>query len=258
MIPVAGSAYTYSYATMGELVAWIIGWDLILEYRVGAATVSVGWSGYVVRSSATSSASPCRRPGPTAPLCTTSAAGKASSTTGAILNLPAVFIIVVVTMHPGRRHQGVGALQRRHRRRQGDGRPARSSSSAPSSSPRELAPLHPRQHRRLRALRLFAASCAAPRSSSSPTSASTPSRPPAQEAKNPQRDCPSASSARSPSARCSTSLVPLVLTGVVPYNELAVPHPIAVGIDGHRDQLARARHRDRRHRRPVVGDAGAC
>src|SRR5450432_901465 len=48
MIPIAGSAYTYSYATMGELVAWIIGWDLILEYLVGAATISVGWSGYVV------------------------------------------------------------------------------------------------------------------------------------------------------------------------------------------------------------------
>ena len=48
MIPVSGSAYTYAYATMGELVAWIIGWDLILEYLVGAATVSVGWSGYVV------------------------------------------------------------------------------------------------------------------------------------------------------------------------------------------------------------------
>src|SRR6185312_13672718 len=48
MIPVSGSAYTYAYATMGELVAWIIGWDLVLEYMVGAATVSVGWSGYVV------------------------------------------------------------------------------------------------------------------------------------------------------------------------------------------------------------------
>jgi APA family basic amino acid/polyamine antiporter len=47
MIPVSGSAYTYSYATMGELMAWIIGWDLILEYSLGAATVSVGWSGYV-------------------------------------------------------------------------------------------------------------------------------------------------------------------------------------------------------------------
>src|ERR1700730_18995439 len=47
MIPVAGSAYSYSYATMGELVAWIIGWDLVLEYAVGAAAVSVGWSGYL-------------------------------------------------------------------------------------------------------------------------------------------------------------------------------------------------------------------
>ena len=47
MIPVAGSAYTYAYATMGELLAWIIGWDLILEYALGAATVAVGWSGYV-------------------------------------------------------------------------------------------------------------------------------------------------------------------------------------------------------------------
>src|ERR1700747_2725183 len=47
MIPVAGSAYTYSYATMGELVAWIIGWDLVLEYAVGAATVGIAWSEYL-------------------------------------------------------------------------------------------------------------------------------------------------------------------------------------------------------------------
>ena len=46
MIPIAGSAYTYSYATMGELVAWIIGWDLVLEYAVGAATVAIAWSEY--------------------------------------------------------------------------------------------------------------------------------------------------------------------------------------------------------------------
>jgi len=48
MIPIAGSAYTYAYATMGELMAWIIGWDLVLEYAVGAATVAVGWSGTLV------------------------------------------------------------------------------------------------------------------------------------------------------------------------------------------------------------------
>lgn len=48
MIPISGSAYTYSYATMGEFMAWIIGWDLILEYLFAASTVSVGWSGYMV------------------------------------------------------------------------------------------------------------------------------------------------------------------------------------------------------------------
>src|ERR1700739_3124985 len=49
MIPIAGSAYTYAYATMGELLAWIIGWDLVLEHAVGSATVSVSWSSYVVK-----------------------------------------------------------------------------------------------------------------------------------------------------------------------------------------------------------------
>lgn len=49
MIPVAGSAYTYSYATMGEFIAWIIGWDLVLEYAVGAATVGISWSRYLIK-----------------------------------------------------------------------------------------------------------------------------------------------------------------------------------------------------------------
>src|SRR6476646_8082406 len=48
MVPVAGSAYTYAYATMGEFIAWIIGWDLILEYALSVSTVAVGWSGYFV------------------------------------------------------------------------------------------------------------------------------------------------------------------------------------------------------------------
>src|SRR6202051_4138239 len=46
-VPIAGSAYTYAYATMGEFIAWIIGWDLILEYALGATTVAIGWAGYV-------------------------------------------------------------------------------------------------------------------------------------------------------------------------------------------------------------------
>jgi APA family basic amino acid/polyamine antiporter len=49
MIPIAGSAYTYSYATLGEFVAWVIGWDLVLEYALGAATVAISWSGYLLK-----------------------------------------------------------------------------------------------------------------------------------------------------------------------------------------------------------------
>jgi len=48
LIPIAGSAYTYTYATLGEFFAWIIGWDLILEFSLSATTVSIGWSGYMV------------------------------------------------------------------------------------------------------------------------------------------------------------------------------------------------------------------
>src|SRR5438132_2277896 len=48
IVPMAGSAYTYGYATLGEFVAWIIGWDLVLEYALGGVTVEIGWSGYVV------------------------------------------------------------------------------------------------------------------------------------------------------------------------------------------------------------------
>ena len=47
MVPVAGSAYTYSYAVMGEIVAWTVGWALILEYALGASAVAVGWSGFI-------------------------------------------------------------------------------------------------------------------------------------------------------------------------------------------------------------------
>jgi APA family basic amino acid/polyamine antiporter len=52
-IPVSGSAYTYGYATLGELLAWIIGWDLILEYGVSVAAVAVGWGGYLQRACST-------------------------------------------------------------------------------------------------------------------------------------------------------------------------------------------------------------
>jgi APA family basic amino acid/polyamine antiporter len=94
MIPVAGSAYTYAYATMGELLAWIIGWDLILEYSLGAATVAVGWSGYTV--------SFLRDLGIDFPLEWANPSGVDIVVNGAtvgqgIFNLPAAFIALLVT-----------------------------------------------------------------------------------------------------------------------------------------------------------------
>ena len=92
MIPIAGSAYTYSYATMGEFVAWIIGWDLVLEYALGAATVAIGWSQYLSE------------------LCTTvfgftipyewchSPFQESNAGVRGIINLPAVFVLLLLTL----------------------------------------------------------------------------------------------------------------------------------------------------------------
>ncbi|MCU1327303.1 MAG: amino acid permease-associated region [Bryobacterales bacterium] len=85
MIPVAGSAYTYAYATMGELLAWIIGWDLILEYAVGAATLSVSWSNYLVKLLA--------HFGLALPHNLT-----AGPFEGGIVNLPAIFVVCLTSM----------------------------------------------------------------------------------------------------------------------------------------------------------------
>jgi APA family basic amino acid/polyamine antiporter len=94
LVPMAGSAYTYGYATLGELVAWIIGWDLILEYALGAVTVAIGWSGYVV--------SFLRDVGINVPCSMAAARGTLvrcadGSTVSALFNLPAVVIIALVT-----------------------------------------------------------------------------------------------------------------------------------------------------------------
>src|SRR5258706_11129379 len=106
MIPVSGSAYTYGYATLGELVAWIIGWDLILEYLFAASTVAVGWSGYVTQF--------LKDLGISIPVAFTSEpynhvapadAGlniwrlftEGWVNTGAVLNVPAMIIVAIIT-----------------------------------------------------------------------------------------------------------------------------------------------------------------
>ena len=94
-VPVAGSAYTYAYATLGEFVAWIIGWDLILEYALGAATVAVGWSGNFVTL--------LGQFGMTFPAAISAAPGTVVQIAGgdpvtAVFNLPAVVITIAVTL----------------------------------------------------------------------------------------------------------------------------------------------------------------
>ena len=90
MIPIAGSAYTYSYATMGEVVAWVIGWDLVLEYAVGAATVAIAWSEYLNKLLETFGVSIpyayCHSP------FQTSVDGIQG-----IINIPALFVVVLLT-----------------------------------------------------------------------------------------------------------------------------------------------------------------
>jgi APA family basic amino acid/polyamine antiporter len=96
MIPIAGSAYTFTYATLGELLAWIIGWDLVLEYSLASATVSAGWSGYVM--------SFLRDFGIHLPARFSSAPYVYNAltqrwvSTGAAVNLPAVLIVTLVTV----------------------------------------------------------------------------------------------------------------------------------------------------------------
>ena len=86
MMPVAGSAYTYAYASLGEIVAWLIGWDLILEYAVASMTVAIGWSGYMQRLLAGF--------GVDLPVWMTGA--PAAATPGTIINLPAVLIVLLI------------------------------------------------------------------------------------------------------------------------------------------------------------------
>lgn len=85
MIPVAGSAYTYSFATMGEFIAWIIGWDLVLEYAVGAATVSISWSRYLVKFLEYYNVH-------------IDPAFTASPFDGGMINVPAVFIVMLMSL----------------------------------------------------------------------------------------------------------------------------------------------------------------
>jgi APA family basic amino acid/polyamine antiporter len=233
-VPIAGSAYTYAYATMGELIAWVIGWDLILEYALGAVTVAIGWSGYVVSFlKDLGIVVPPAFAG--APLAY-DAATHGWTATSALLNVPAMVIIVamstllVIGIHESARVNNVIVAIK------------------------------------LAIIVVFIAVAAPFFSTTHWVTAANPNGdfiPPAagtgqfgwsgilrgaavvffayigfdavstaaQEAKNPKRDMPIG--ILSSLVICTTLYVAvaLVLTGVVPYDRLNVPDPIAVGVD---------------------------
>jgi APA family basic amino acid/polyamine antiporter len=228
MIPIAGSAYTYSYATMGELIAWIIGWDLILEYMVASAAVSVGWSGYTVAFFRDVLGVTLPKTWTSAPFVFDEVAGQFHAT-GAVLNVPAMLITALVTIV-----LVIGIKES-----------ARFNSvivavkvavvllfiafCARFVHPNLWHPFIPPQEAPGRfgmsgvmrgAARVFFAYIGFDAVSTA-----------AQETRNPQRDLPYGILGSLAVCTVLYVAVSLVLTGLVPYQQLGVPHPIALGVE---------------------------
>jgi len=228
MIPIAGSAYTYSYATMGELIAWIIGWDLILEYLVASAAVSVGWSGYAVAFVHDVLGVTLAKTWTSAPFVYDEAARQFHAT-GAVLNIPAMLITAIVTVI-----LVIGIKES-----------ARFNSvivtvkivvvlmfiafCARYVHPQYWHPFIPPQEAPGRfgmsgvmrgAARVFFAYIGFDAVSTA-----------AQETRNPQRDLPRGILGSLAVCTVLYVAVSLILTGLVPYQQLGVPHPIALGVE---------------------------
>ncbi len=233
MIPISGSAYTYSYATMGELVAWIIGWDLILEYLVAAAAVSVGWSGYVGAFVKHAFGIDLPTAWTQAPVTWisdgTGILGGHFQSTGNIINLPAALIVLAVTVilvigvKESARFNGVIVV-------------VKTAvvllfiaAAASFVKPENWQPFIPENTGTFGsfgwsgvfrgATMVFFAYIGFDAVSTA-----------AQETKNPQRDLPIGILGSLAVCTVLYIAVSMVLTGVVHYTQLNVPHPISVGI----------------------------
>ncbi len=233
-VPVAGSAYTYAYASLGQFIAWIIGWDLILEYALGATTVAIGWSGYVV--------SFLKNLGIYIPVQFTqgpwvfNAATGEWSSTGNLINLPAVLIVLVTSwlLAIGTRESArvnavivlvklavvllfiaLGWSAVDHQNWVTAANPA-GSFVPPEDSFGNFGwggVLTGAGVVFFAYIGFDAVSCAA------------------QEASNPQRDMPRGIIGSLLICSVLYALVAYVLTGLVPYDKLGVPDPIAIAID---------------------------
>ena len=234
MIPIAGSAYTYGYATLGEFFAWIIGWDLILEYLFGASTVAVGWSGYFTAFMGELGIhlSPALT---NAPLAFDEAAG--FTQTGAMLNLPAFLLtllmtgLLVIGIKESARFNnvivivklaivllviGFGFMY------------VNSNNWHPFVPPNTGETGHYGWSGILRGAGvIFFAYIGFDAVSTA-----------AQEAKNPQRDMPIGILGSLAICTVLYILMSLVMTGLAPYHTLNVPHPVFVAIDSAGPALA--------------------
>jgi APA family basic amino acid/polyamine antiporter len=233
-VPIAGSAYTYAYATMGEFIAWIIGWDLILEYALGATTVAIGWSGYVASFLRDFGiVIPAQYAG--APLAF-DAATRGWHTTGALINLPAMLVIaaisalLVVGIHESARVNNVIVVIKVAIViifiAAGAWFVSPGNWVTPSNPQGLFIPpnLGPGEYGWSGLVRGAAVVFFAYIGFDAVSTA-------AQEARNPQRDMPIGILGSLAICTVLYVAVGLVLTGIVPYDRLNVPDPIAVGID---------------------------
>ncbi len=244
MIPVAGSAYAYSYTTMGELIAWIIGWDLILEYTFGAVTVSIAWSGYLYSLLHTSLGIEL----PVELLRLTKGPFEMvelpnGAEVAGIVNLPAVFIalILAAVLYRGIRESawvnnlivvvkvsivlafvalGIGVIQM-------DNLVANPAATGPAAlvPPAVLVDGASRYGWGMGGVLTGAGVVFFAYIGFDAVSTT------AQETKDPKRDLPIGILGSLVVCTILYVLVAVVLSGVVPYRELGVPDPIAVGID---------------------------
>ena len=204
MIPIAGSAYTYAYATLGELVAWIIGWDLILEYLFGAATVAVGWAGYF-RDFLSELGINLPAAFMAAPLSWDNAAGRVPPRAGRRAQSAGGAAGGRDDDAARDRDQGIRPVQQRHRVCQSRDRDAGDRVRIHARQSGELAPVHSAQSdRRVRELWRRRRVCAPQRWCSSRTLGSMPSRRRRRRRRIHNATCRSGCWVRSPSVRCCT------------------------------------------------------
>ncbi len=235
-VPIAGSAYAYSYATMGEFVAWIIGWDLVLEYAIGAVTVGVGWSGYVVSFVEKNLGMHIPAAFSAAPYKYDIVSGAIAKTPGAVINLPAMIIILIVTTllvigieESAKVNAAIVALK--------VGivlmfivagiSYVNTANWATAANPAGLYIPPATGPKQFGWDGIFAGAAKVFFAYIGFDAVSTA----AQEARNPQKDMPKGILGSLAICTILYVLVAFVLTGVVGYDKLNVPDPIAVGID---------------------------